>query len=153
MSKPLAIVTGASSGSGLELAAVCAQEGLDLLVAADRPEIHAAADRFRQLGAQTTVVKPTSQRSRALSSCGRRQPADTSMRSSSTRPNGFLRASRHARPPRCRSPAQPDFWFESFQNWQSELLAIARWCGWRCTRQRWSPESIPVHAPHDETGH
>ena len=25
------------------------------------------------------------------------------------------------------------FWFESFQNWQSEFLAIARWCGWPCT--------------------
>jgi NAD(P)-dependent dehydrogenase (short-subunit alcohol dehydrogenase family) len=36
MSKPFAIVTG-SSGIGLELAAMCAQEGFDLLVAADRP--------------------------------------------------------------------------------------------------------------------
>ena len=39
MSKPFAIVTGASSGIGLELATICAQEGFDLLVAADRPEI------------------------------------------------------------------------------------------------------------------
>ena len=38
MSKPFAIVTGASSGIGLELATICAQEGFDLLVAADRPE-------------------------------------------------------------------------------------------------------------------
>ena len=30
MSKPFAIVTGASSGIGLELAAICAQEGFDL---------------------------------------------------------------------------------------------------------------------------
>ena len=44
MSKPFAIVTGASSGIGLELAAICAQEGFDLLVAADRPEIQTAAD-------------------------------------------------------------------------------------------------------------
>lgn len=57
MSKPFAIVTGASSGIGLELAAICAQEGYDLLVAADRPEIHAAADRFRSLGAEVTVVE------------------------------------------------------------------------------------------------
>ena len=57
MSKPFAIVTGASSGIWLELAAICAQEGFDLLVAADRPEIQAAAERFRSLGAQTTVVE------------------------------------------------------------------------------------------------
>ena len=53
MSKPFAIVTGASSGIGLELAAICAQEGFDLLVAADRPEIQTAADRFRSLGADS----------------------------------------------------------------------------------------------------
>jgi short-subunit dehydrogenase len=57
MSKPFAIVTGASSGIGLELAAICAQEGFDLLVAADRPEIHTAADRFRTLGATVAVVE------------------------------------------------------------------------------------------------
>jgi short-subunit dehydrogenase len=57
MSKPFAIVTGASSGIGLELAAICAQEGFDLLVAADRPEIHTAADRFRSLGSEVTVVE------------------------------------------------------------------------------------------------
>jgi short-subunit dehydrogenase len=57
MSKPFAIVTGASSGIGLELAAICAQEGFDLLVAADRSEIQAAADRFRGLGADVTVVE------------------------------------------------------------------------------------------------
>jgi len=57
MSTPFAIVTGASSGIGLELAAICAQEGFDLLVAADRPEIRAAADRLRGLGANVTVVE------------------------------------------------------------------------------------------------
>ncbi len=57
MSKPFAIVTGASSGIGLELGAICAQEGFDLLIAADRPEIQAAADRFRTLGADVTVVQ------------------------------------------------------------------------------------------------
>ena len=57
MNKPFAIVTGASSGIGLELAAICAQEGFDLLVAADRPEIQTAADRFRGLGAEVTVVE------------------------------------------------------------------------------------------------
>ena len=45
------------------------------------------------------------------------------------------------------------FWFESFQNWQSEFLAIASMV-WLAVylRQRWSPESKPVHAPHVETG-
>jgi short-subunit dehydrogenase len=57
MSKPFAIVTGASSGIGLELAAICVQEGFDLLVAADRPEIQTAAERFRRLGAEVTVVE------------------------------------------------------------------------------------------------
>ena len=47
----------------------------------------------------------------------------------------------------------PRFWFESFQNWQSEFLAIASMV-WLAVylRQRWSPESKPVHTPHDETG-
>jgi hypothetical protein len=45
------------------------------------------------------------------------------------------------------------FWFESFQNWQSEFLAIASMV-WLAVylRQRWSPESKPVQAAHDETG-
>jgi len=45
------------------------------------------------------------------------------------------------------------FWFESFQNWQSEFLAIASMV-WLAVylRQRYSPESKPVHAPHHETG-
>ena len=45
------------------------------------------------------------------------------------------------------------FWFESFQNWQSEFLAIAAMV-WLAVylRQRYSPESKPVYAPHDETG-
>jgi short-subunit dehydrogenase len=55
--KPLAIVTGASSGIGFELAKICAQEGFDLVVGADRPEIQAAAAHFRQLGATTTAVE------------------------------------------------------------------------------------------------
>jgi len=37
--RPLAIVTGASSGIGLELAKQCAAHGFDLLIAADEPQI------------------------------------------------------------------------------------------------------------------
>jgi hypothetical protein len=45
------------------------------------------------------------------------------------------------------------FWFESFQNWQSEFLAIASMVYLAVyLRQRWSPQSKPVHAPHAETG-
>ncbi|MDQ3800092.1 MAG: hypothetical protein M3384_11605 [Acidobacteriota bacterium] len=45
------------------------------------------------------------------------------------------------------------FWFESLQNWQSEFLAVGLmvvlsiWL-----RQRGSPESKPVDAPHSQTG-
>ena len=51
MGERFAIVTGASSGIGYELAAICAREGFDLLVAADSPEIQQAAENFRALGA------------------------------------------------------------------------------------------------------
>ena len=45
------------------------------------------------------------------------------------------------------------FWFESFQNWQSEFLAIAAMVILSIfLRQRGSPESKPVDAPHSQTG-
>jgi hypothetical protein len=45
------------------------------------------------------------------------------------------------------------FWFESFQNWQSEFLAIASMVVLSIfLRQRGSPESKPVDAPHSQTG-
>jgi hypothetical protein len=45
------------------------------------------------------------------------------------------------------------FWFESLQNWQSEFLSVGAMV-WLAVylRQRRSPESKPVHAPHAETG-
>ena len=46
------------------------------------------------------------------------------------------------------------FWFESFQNWQSEFLSVGVMVWFSVyLRQRWSPESKPVHAPHSESGH
>jgi len=49
--------------------------------------------------------------------------------------------------------AEPRFWFESFQNWQSEFLSlIAMILLSIFLRQRGSPESKPVYAPHSETG-
>jgi hypothetical protein len=45
------------------------------------------------------------------------------------------------------------FWFESFQNWQSEFLSLAAMViGTIYLRQRGSAESKPVHAAHDDTG-
>jgi short-subunit dehydrogenase len=55
--RPLAIVTGASAGIGYELAKCCAEHGFDLLVAADRPAIHEAAQDFRALGAAVGVLE------------------------------------------------------------------------------------------------
>jgi hypothetical protein len=48
--------------------------------------------------------------------------------------------------------ANADFWNRSFQNWQSEFLAIGTMAVFSIyLRQRGSPESKPVGAPHDET--
>ena len=45
------------------------------------------------------------------------------------------------------------FWFESFQNWQSEFLSLtAMVVGTIFLRQRGSAESKPVYSPHSETG-
>lgn len=45
------------------------------------------------------------------------------------------------------------FWFESFQNWQSEFLAVGLMVILTIfLRQRGSPESKPVDAPHSQTG-
>lgn len=45
------------------------------------------------------------------------------------------------------------FWFQSFQNWQSEFLAVASLVVLSIfLRQRGSPESKPVNAPHSKTG-
>jgi hypothetical protein len=46
-----------------------------------------------------------------------------------------------------------EFWFQSFQNWQSEFLAVGAIVYFSVyLRQQGSPESKPVHAPHAETG-
>ena len=45
------------------------------------------------------------------------------------------------------------FWFQSFQNWQSEFLAVAVLVGASVyLREKGSPESKPVAEPHYETG-
>ncbi len=52
--RKLAVITGASSGIGLELARISAAEGHDLIIASDTAEIAAASDQLRHLG--TTVI-------------------------------------------------------------------------------------------------
>ena len=47
----------------------------------------------------------------------------------------------------------PDFWNRTLQNWQSEFLAVGSMAIFAVfLRQRGSPESKPVGAPHDATG-
>ena len=55
-SRPLAIVTGASTGIGLELARLCAENGHDLLIAADEPAIETAATELRAHGAKVDAL-------------------------------------------------------------------------------------------------
>jgi len=55
--RSLAIVTGASTGIGYELAKCCAENGFDLVVAADEPRINEAAADFRRLGAKVEAVE------------------------------------------------------------------------------------------------
>ncbi|MBJ7453249.1 MAG: hypothetical protein JHC71_14380 [Blastococcus sp.] len=48
---------------------------------------------------------------------------------------------------------EADFWNRSFQNWQSEMLAVGSMAILAVyLRQRGSPESKPVGAPHADTG-
>jgi hypothetical protein len=49
--------------------------------------------------------------------------------------------------------ATSQFWFESFQNWQSEFLSVGvlvLFSIW--LREQGSPQSKPVAAPHSDTG-
>ena len=48
---------------------------------------------------------------------------------------------------------KPDFWEKTLQNWQSEFLAVGSMAILAVyLRQRGSPESKPVGAPHTATG-
>jgi short-subunit dehydrogenase len=55
-SRPLAVVTGASSGIGLGLAIECAKNGFDLLIAADRP-LEDALAQIRTAGAAADALQ------------------------------------------------------------------------------------------------
>src|SRR5437763_842813 len=55
--REFAVVTGASTGIGLELARECAKNGFDLLIAANEPEINTAADSLRREGGTVEAVQ------------------------------------------------------------------------------------------------
>lgn len=55
--RQLAVVTGASSGIGLELARLCAEQHFDLIIAADEPLIDNAARELSETGVSCTAVQ------------------------------------------------------------------------------------------------
>ena len=55
--RPLAVVTGASSGIGYELAKICAENGYDLAIAADQPTIVEARQALEALGLNVAAVQ------------------------------------------------------------------------------------------------
>jgi len=57
MADKLAVITGASTGIGFELATLAAKDGYDLIVVANEPLIDAAAKDFEQYGTQVTSVE------------------------------------------------------------------------------------------------
>lgn len=57
MADKFAIITGASTGIGFELAEIAAENGYDLLVVADEPLIDAAARDFRQHGIEAISIE------------------------------------------------------------------------------------------------
>ncbi|WP_242095843.1 SDR family NAD(P)-dependent oxidoreductase [Sphingomonas sp. CROZ-RG-20F-R02-07] len=56
MANKFAIITGASTGIGFELATLAAKNGCDILVVANEPLIDAAAEDFKQFGTTVTSV-------------------------------------------------------------------------------------------------
>jgi short-subunit dehydrogenase len=77
--RPFAIVTGASTGIGFELARRCAKEGYDLLIAADEPAIEQAATSLRSAGAEVEAVQAdlsTTEGVDKLYSAARGRPVD-----------------------------------------------------------------------------
>jgi short chain dehydrogenase len=55
--RKLAVVTGASTGIGLELARECAKNEFDLLIAANESELKSAADELRREGGRVDMVQ------------------------------------------------------------------------------------------------
>ena len=57
VARPFALVTGASTGIGYELAGHCVEYGFDVLIAADEPSIEDAARALRARGAGVEAVE------------------------------------------------------------------------------------------------
>jgi uncharacterized protein len=55
--RSLAVITGASTGIGLELARLCAEQPWDLVIAADEARIHDAAQELSHHGVQCKAVE------------------------------------------------------------------------------------------------
>src|SRR3954463_1708867 len=55
--RPLALVTGASSGIGMELAREFARQGFDLVIAAENADIELAGTELRGEGSDVTAVQ------------------------------------------------------------------------------------------------
>jgi uncharacterized protein len=55
--RPLAIVTGASTGIGFELAGCCIRDGFDLIVAANEHSIRTALRELAALGGQVEAIE------------------------------------------------------------------------------------------------
>src|SRR5690242_14194400 len=55
--RPLAVVTGASSGIGFELAKQFALNGFDLLIVAEDPDVRSAAAALQVDGAEVDVLQ------------------------------------------------------------------------------------------------
>jgi uncharacterized protein len=76
MANKLAVITGASTGIGKELAKIAAREGYDLIVAADEPQIDAAAGELRGYGVEVQSVEADlatfEGNDRLLAACGGR---------------------------------------------------------------------------------
>jgi short-subunit dehydrogenase len=74
--RQLAVITGASSGIGFELAKVFAEEGFDLIVAAEDEELDAAARELNQIGCGVESVRVDLSRPEGVESLYERMTAN-----------------------------------------------------------------------------